>query len=142
MKALTPQGLTRRPNYIGLLNNLMTLIICESLREIGEMACVTSAWSSRGQTLKIVQIIASVIISVLSHACLLSERLFTSFKNRQLIKSAIYYSISLCHILVYFGRVTVMKFFSKIALTVYMRETHNYNNMSHGASLMFKVFTQ
>ena len=30
----------------------MTLIICESLREIGEMACVTSAWSSRGQTLK------------------------------------------------------------------------------------------
>jgi len=33
------------------LNNLMTLIICESLREIGEVACVTSAWSSRGQTL-------------------------------------------------------------------------------------------
>ena len=31
---------------------LMTLIICESLREIGEVACVTSAWSSRGQTLK------------------------------------------------------------------------------------------
>ena len=30
----------------------MTLIICESLREIGEVACVTSAWSSRGQTLK------------------------------------------------------------------------------------------
>ena len=29
----------------------MTLIICESLREIGEVACVTSAWSSRGQTL-------------------------------------------------------------------------------------------
>ena len=29
----------------------MTLIICESLREIGEMACVTSAWSSRGQAL-------------------------------------------------------------------------------------------
>ena len=29
----------------------MTLIMCESLREIGEMACVTSAWSSRGQTL-------------------------------------------------------------------------------------------
>ena len=23
-----------------------------------------------------------------------------------------------------------------------MRETHNYNNMSHSASLMFKVFTQ
>ena len=29
----------------------MTLIICESLREIGEMACVTSARSSREQTL-------------------------------------------------------------------------------------------
>ena len=52
MKALIPKGLTGRPNYFGLLNNLMTLIICESLREIGEMACVTSAWSSRGQTLK------------------------------------------------------------------------------------------
>ena len=52
MKALIPQGLTGRPNCFGLLNNLMTLIICESLREIGEMACVTSAWSSRGQTLK------------------------------------------------------------------------------------------
>ena len=53
MKALIPQGLTRRPNYFGLLNNLMTLINCESLREIGEMACVTSAWSSRGQTLNV-----------------------------------------------------------------------------------------
>ena len=53
MKALIPQGLTERPNYFGVLNNLITLIICESLREIGEMACVTSAWSSRGQTLKI-----------------------------------------------------------------------------------------
>ena len=30
----------------------MTLIICESLREIDEVACVTSAWSSCGQTLK------------------------------------------------------------------------------------------
>ena len=53
MKALIPQGLTGRPNYFGLLNNLMTLINCESLREIGEMACVTSAWSSRGQTLNV-----------------------------------------------------------------------------------------
>ena len=53
MKAPIPQGLTGSPNYFGLLNNLMTLIICESLREIGEMACVTSAWSSRGQTLKV-----------------------------------------------------------------------------------------
>ena len=52
VKALIPQGLTGRPNYFGFLSNLMTLIICEILREIGEMACVTSAWSSRGQTLK------------------------------------------------------------------------------------------
>ena len=51
MKAPIPQGLTGSPNYFGLLNNLMTLIICESLREISKMACVTSAWSSRGQTL-------------------------------------------------------------------------------------------
>ena len=52
MKAPILQGLTGSPSYFGLLNNLMTLIICESLREIGDMACVTSAWSSRGQTLK------------------------------------------------------------------------------------------
>ena len=52
MKALVPQGLTGSPNYFGLLNNFMTLIICESLREIGEMACVTPAWSFREQTLK------------------------------------------------------------------------------------------
>ena len=52
MKALLPQGLTGSLNYFGLLNNLMTLIICESLKEIGEMACVTPAWSSRGQTHK------------------------------------------------------------------------------------------
>ena len=51
MKALIPQGLTGKPNYFGLLNNLMTLIICESFREIGEMACATSAWSSRGRLL-------------------------------------------------------------------------------------------
>ena len=53
VKALIPQGFTGSPNYFGFLNNLMTLIICESLREIGEVACVTSAWSSRGQTLKV-----------------------------------------------------------------------------------------
>ena len=52
VKALVPQGFTGSPNYFGFLNNLITLIICESLREIGEVACVTSAWSSRGQTLK------------------------------------------------------------------------------------------
>ena len=34
----------------------MTLIICESLREIGEMTCVTSAWSSRGQTLNLLDL--------------------------------------------------------------------------------------
>ena len=38
----------------------MTLIICESLREIGEMACVTSAWSSRGQTLNMTKTDASI----------------------------------------------------------------------------------
>ena len=60
MKALIPQGLTGRPNYFGVLNNLMTLIICESLREIGEMACVTSAWSSRGQTINAIKKIESL----------------------------------------------------------------------------------
>ena len=50
VKALVLQGLTRSPNYFGHLNNFMTLIVCESLREIGEMACVTPACSSRGQT--------------------------------------------------------------------------------------------
>ena len=59
VKALIPQGFTGSPNYFGFLNNLMTgflnnLIICESLREIGEVACVTSAWSSRGQTLNLI----------------------------------------------------------------------------------------
>ena len=53
MKALIPQGFTGSPNYFGFLNNLMTLIMCASLREIGEVACVTSAWSSRGQTLNL-----------------------------------------------------------------------------------------
>ena len=51
VKVLIPQGFIGSPNYFGFLNNLMTLIICESLIEIGEVACVTSAWSSRGQTL-------------------------------------------------------------------------------------------
>ena len=52
MKASIPQGLTGSPDYLGILNNLIALIICESLREIDEMARVTSACSSRGQTLK------------------------------------------------------------------------------------------
>lgn len=55
VKALLSQGLTGSPNYFGPLDNLMTLIICESLREIGEMACVTPAWSSRGQTLNLIR---------------------------------------------------------------------------------------
>ena len=41
MGALIPQGLSGNPNYCGFLNNLVTLINCESLKEIGEMACVT-----------------------------------------------------------------------------------------------------
>ena len=41
VKALIPQGLTGSPNYFGLLNNVMTLIICESLREMDEVTCVT-----------------------------------------------------------------------------------------------------
>ena len=40
--AQIPQRLSGSPNYFGLLNNLMTLIICESLREIGEMAYYVS----------------------------------------------------------------------------------------------------
>ena len=60
--ALIPQGFTGSPNYFGFLNNLMTLIICESLREIGEVACVTSAWSSRGQTLNLLQVLTSDLV--------------------------------------------------------------------------------
>ena len=41
------------PNYFGFLNNLVTLINYESFKEIGEIACVTPARSSRGQTLKV-----------------------------------------------------------------------------------------
>ena len=45
------QGLDGNPNYFGFLNNSLTLTNCESLKEISEMACVTPARSSRGQTL-------------------------------------------------------------------------------------------
>ena len=48
-----PLGIDWGPNHFGFLNNLVNLNICESLKEIGEMACVTSAWSSRGRTLNI-----------------------------------------------------------------------------------------
>ena len=51
MGALISQGLAGSPNYFVLLNNLVTLINCESLKEIGEMICVTPARSSRGQIL-------------------------------------------------------------------------------------------
>ena len=50
MGALIPQGLSGNPNYCGFLNNLVTLINCESLKEIGEMACVTPTRSPLGQT--------------------------------------------------------------------------------------------
>ena len=52
MGALIPQGLAGSPNYFGFLNSLVILINCESLKEIGEMACVTPAWSFHGQALK------------------------------------------------------------------------------------------
>lgn len=44
-----PRG-SNSPNYSGFSNNLMTLLQCESLKEIDEMACVTPARPSRGQT--------------------------------------------------------------------------------------------
>ena len=43
VKALIPQGFTGSPNCLRILNNLMILIICESLREIDAVACVMSA---------------------------------------------------------------------------------------------------
>ena len=49
--ALIPQVLAGSPNHSEVLHNLVTLINCGSLKEIGEMACVTPAWSSRGRTL-------------------------------------------------------------------------------------------
>ena len=52
MGAPIPQGLAGSLSYFGFLNNLVTLIKCESLKEIAEMACVTPARSSRGQNLK------------------------------------------------------------------------------------------
>ena len=51
-RPLIPQGLAGSPNYFGFFINLVTLTNCDSLKEIGEMACVTSTRSSRGQTLK------------------------------------------------------------------------------------------
>ena len=59
MGALIPQGLAGSPNYFGFLNNLVILINCESLKEIGEMACVTPAWSFHGQALKLLRQILS-----------------------------------------------------------------------------------
>ena len=48
--AFISQGSAGSPNHSVFLNNLVTLTNCESLKEIGEMTCVTPAWSSRGQT--------------------------------------------------------------------------------------------
>ena len=50
MGALIPQGLAGSPNHFGFLNNLVTLINYESLKEIGGIAYVTPARSSHGQT--------------------------------------------------------------------------------------------
>ena len=51
VRALMPQGWVGSPNHSVFLNNLLvSLIYCESLKEIGEMACVTPARSSRRQT--------------------------------------------------------------------------------------------
>ena len=51
VRALMPQGWVESPNHSVFLNNLLvSLIYCESLKKIGEMACVTPARSSRGQT--------------------------------------------------------------------------------------------
>ena len=49
--AQIPQGLAGSPNYFRFLNNLVTFTNCESLKEIGEMLCVTPARSLCGQTL-------------------------------------------------------------------------------------------
>ena len=51
MRALIPQGSAGSLNHSGILNNLVTLKNCESLKEISEMACVESARSSRGQSM-------------------------------------------------------------------------------------------
>ena len=51
VRVLIPQGLIGSPLNFGFLNNLLTFINCESLKEIGGMACVMPARSSRGQTL-------------------------------------------------------------------------------------------
>ena len=51
VRALMPQGWVGSPNHSVFVNNLLvSLIYCERLKEIGEMACVTPARSSRGQT--------------------------------------------------------------------------------------------
>ena len=91
VEALKPQGLTGRPNYFGVLNNLMTLIICESLREIGEMACVTSALSSRGQTLKHWQKVAEICYQLVHDRVSRGLALFLIWRNR-----LIYMALTLC----------------------------------------------
>ena len=62
VKASIPQRLPGSPNHFGVLNNLMTLIICESLREISEMACVTSALNKQHGESSASFLIATVFI--------------------------------------------------------------------------------
>ena len=50
VRVLMPQEWAQSPKHFVFLKNLVRLINCESLKEIGEMACVTPARSSRGQT--------------------------------------------------------------------------------------------
>ena len=74
LKALVPQGLTGSPNHFGLLNNFMTLIICEFLREIDEMACITPAWSSRGQTLKCSYFFVKVSLGLVANKRVMTKK--------------------------------------------------------------------
>ena len=52
--ALILQWWARSLNHSGFLISLVTLINCETLKKISEMACVRPAWSPHGQTLKTV----------------------------------------------------------------------------------------
>ena len=64
--ALIPQGLAGSPNHFGIFNNLVTLLKCESLKEIGEMACVTPSRSSCGQYLKLYDFVHNKFIPQLT----------------------------------------------------------------------------
>ena len=49
---VTPPGKLQLPNRFGFLSYWINPSIWPSFIEIGEMACITSAWSSRGHALK------------------------------------------------------------------------------------------